>query len=102
MARYDLLVRNGTLVLPYVGTVRADLATRDGRIAAIADEIPAAEAEDVIDATGKLVFPGGVDAHYHLGIYRPLAVDAEEETHSSLVGGATTVLSYFRTGQHYL
>ena len=102
MSRYDLLVKNGTLVLPYVGSVRADLATREGRIAAIGEDIPAADAEEVLDAAGRLVFPGGVDAHYHLGIYRPLEVDAAEETRSSLVGGATSVLSYFRTGQHYL
>ncbi|GAA3228359.1 amidohydrolase family protein [Dactylosporangium siamense] len=102
MSRYDLLVKNGTLVLPYVGEVRADLATRDGRIAAIGEDLPPGEADEVLDAAGRLVFPGGVDAHYHLGIYRPLEVDATEETRSSLVGGATTVLSYFRTGQHYL
>ncbi|MEV0134484.1 dihydroorotase family protein [Dactylosporangium sp. NPDC050688] len=102
MSRYDLLVKNGTLVLPYVGSVRADLATRQGRIAAIGEDIPPADAEEVLDATGRLVFPGGVDAHYHLGIYRPLKVDAAQETRSSLVGGATSVLSYFRTGQHYL
>ncbi len=99
MARYDLLVRNGTLVLPYVGTVRADVAVKDGKIAALGDGF---EANDVVDAAGKLVFPGAVDAHYHLGIYRPLETDAAQETRSSLVGGVTTVLSYFRTGQHYL
>ncbi|WP_406080953.1 dihydroorotase [Micromonospora sp. NBC_00858] len=102
MARYDLLVKGGTLVLPYVGTVRADLATRDGRIAAIGDDLDPADAAEVLDADARLVFPGAVDAHYHLGIYRSLAEDAAEETRSSLVGGATTVLSYFRTGQHYL
>ncbi|NBE83457.1 dihydroorotase [Micromonospora rubida] len=102
MARYDLLVKGGTLVLPYVGTVRADLATRDGRIAAIGVDLDPADAAEVLDADAKLVFPGAVDAHYHLGIYRSLAEDAAEETRSSLVGGATTVLSYFRTGQHYL
>ncbi|WP_433825690.1 dihydroorotase [Actinoplanes sp. CA-015351] len=102
MSRYELLVRGGTLVVPYLGTIRADLATKDGKVAAIASEISEDEAETVLDATGKLVFPGAVDAHFHLGIYRPLATDAAEETRSSLVGGATTVLSYFRTGQHYL
>ncbi|GAB2921713.1 amidohydrolase family protein [Micromonospora polyrhachis] len=102
MARYDLLVKGGTLVLPYVGTVRADLATRDGRIAAVAAELDPADAAEVLDADSRLVFPGAVDAHYHLGIYRSLAEDAAEETRSSLVGGASTVLSYFRTGQHYL
>ncbi|MEV6342794.1 dihydroorotase family protein [Actinoplanes sp. NPDC051851] len=101
MSRYDLLVRGGTLVVPYQGTIRADLGVKDGRVAAIGAFEPD-EAVHVIDATGKLVFPGAVDAHFHLGIYRPLAVDAAEETRSSLVGGATTVLSYFRTGQHYL
>ncbi|WP_155371244.1 dihydroorotase [Catellatospora vulcania] len=102
MARYDLLVKDGTLVLPYVGTVRADLAVRDGKIAAIGDDLDPASADEVLSAQGRLVFPGAVDAHYHLGIYRDLALDAAEETRSSLVGGVTTVLSYFRTGQHYL
>jgi dihydropyrimidinase/allantoinase len=102
MARFDLVVRNGTLVVPYVGTVRADVAARDGKIAEIADAIDSSEAETVVDATGKLVFPGGVDAHFHIGIYRPVAEDAESETRSALVGGVTSVVSYFRTGSHYL
>ncbi|MFD3326620.1 dihydroorotase family protein [Streptomyces sp. NPDC058701] len=102
MTRYDLLVKNGTLVQPRLGEFTADLAVRDGKIAALADHIDPAEAAEVIDATGRVVLPGAVDAHFHLGIYRPLEVDAAEETRSSLVGGATTVLSYFRTGEHYL
>nr|BFE78229.1 hypothetical protein GCM10020093_008300 [Planobispora longispora] len=56
----------------------------------------------MIDASGRIVLPGAVDAHFHIGIYRDMALDAFEETRSSLVGGATTVLSYFRTGRHYL
>lgn len=102
MARYDLAVINGTLVIPGRGTVRADVAARDGRIVAIDDAIAPAEADEVIDARGRLVFPGAVDAHFHLGIYRPISDDAESETRSALVGGATTILSYFRTGGHYL
>ncbi|OUC93676.1 dihydroorotase [Streptosporangium minutum] len=100
MTRYDLLVKNGTLVLPYHGEIRADLAVSGGRIAAMGEDLDGAE--EVIDATGKIVLPGAVDAHFHLGIYRDMALDAFEETRSSLVGGATTVLSYFRTGRHYL
>ncbi|GAA4082890.1 dihydroorotase [Nonomuraea soli] len=102
MHRYDLLVKGGLIVLPYHGEIRADLAVSGGKVAAIATEIPAAEAAEVIDATGKIVLPGAVDAHFHIGIYRDMALDAFEETRSSLVGGATTVLTYFRTGQHYL
>ena len=100
--RYDLLVRGGTAVLPDVGAVRADVAARDGKITAIGDDLPSAHAEHVVDARGKIVLPGAIDSHFHLGIYRPLAEDARSETASALVGGVTTVLSYFRTGSHYL
>ncbi|MBO2447880.1 dihydroorotase family protein [Actinomadura barringtoniae] len=102
MPRFDLLVKNGVLAVPYHGEVRADLAVAGGRIAAIGEDLPAADAGEVVDASGKAVLPGAVDAHFHIGIYRDMALDAYEETRSSLVGGATTVLSYFRTGQHYL
>jgi allantoinase len=102
MPRYDLVIKNGTLVIPYTGLVNADIAATAGRIEAISSGIDASQAEQTLDARGKLVFPGAVDAHYHVGIYRPLAADAESESASSLVGGVTTILSYFRTGQHYL
>src|SRR5258708_10351036 len=102
MARFDLAVVNGSLVVPYVGEVRADVAARNGQIVQLADTIDPADAESVVDATGKLVFPGGVDAHFHIGIYRPVAEDAASETRSALVGGVSTVVSYFRTGSHYL
>ena len=102
MSRYDLLVKNGTLVIPRVGESRADLAVKDGRVVAIGDDIAASEADDVLDAAGKAVLPGAVDAHFHIGIYRELGLDAFEETRSSMVGGATSVVSYFRTGAHYL
>ncbi len=102
MARYELVVGNGTVVVPYVGALRCDVGVRDGRVAALEEDIPRAEAERWVDAAGKLVFPGAVDAHSHLGIYRPIAEDAVSETTACLVGGVTTLLSYFRTGQHYL
>ncbi len=102
MARFDTVVAGGDLVIPYVGTVRADLGIRDGRIAAIEDVIPATDGKQAIDARGRVVAPGAVDAHFHIGIYRPIEEDAESETRSSLVGGVTSVISYFRTGSHYL
>jgi dihydroorotase-like cyclic amidohydrolase len=99
---YDLVVKGGTLVVPYVGLHRADVGVKDGRIAAMASTISASESENVLDAKGRFVFPGAVDSHYHVGIYRPFSEDAESESRSSLVGGVTTLLSYFRTGHHYL
>jgi len=97
---FDLVIKGGTLVIPFTGEVKADIGVIDGKIAAIGVDLQGGK--KVVDATGKYVAPGAVDAHFHIGIYRPIAQDAFEETRSSLVGGATTVISYFRTGQHYL
>ena len=103
MTRYDTVVTGGRIVLPYhERELAADLAIKDGRIAAIAESIGPHEADEQIDASGQAVFPGAVDCHYHLGIFRDLATDARTETASCTVGGVTTVISYFRTGQHYL
>jgi dihydropyrimidinase/allantoinase len=89
-------------VIPYLGVRAADVGVRNGRIAAIGDDLPTAAADRIIDAAGRAVLPGAVDSHYHVGIYRPHSADAETESRSSLVGGVTTVLSYFRTGHNYL
>lgn len=102
MTRYDTVVIGGTVVVPGHAPLRCDLGIREGRIAAIASELAPGDGEDVVDARGLHVFPGGVDGHMHFGIYRDLSVDVASETESSLVGGATTALSYFRTGHHYL
>lgn len=102
MTRYDTVVLGGTVVFPGDGPIRCDIGIRDGRIAGIADELAAADGDEAIDARGLHVFPGGVDSHMHFGIYRNLSEDVASETESSLVGGATTAISYFRTGHHYL
>src|SRR5512145_2912273 len=102
MARFDTVILGGTVVSPYVGAVRCDVGVRDGRVAALADALAPADGDVVEDARGRLVLPGAVDSHFHIGIYRDLATDAESETASALAGGVTTVVSYFRTGSHYL
>jgi dihydroorotase-like cyclic amidohydrolase len=102
MPRYDTAILNGTVVLPDVGAIRCDVGVRDGRVAGLADRIEPRDADQPIDARGRLVLPGAVDSHFHIGIYRDLALDAESETRSALAGGVTTVVSYFRTGSHYL
>ena len=102
MNKFDSIVVGGNVVFPGYGPVRCDLGIRTGKIAAIADTIAAADAAEVVDAKGLLVAPGAVDCHTHLGIYRPLAPDTRSETASSLAGGVTTLLSYFRSGQHYM
>ena len=62
-ADFDLVIRGGT-VATASDTFRADVGIRDGRIAALAESLD--HAGDVIDATGKLVLPGGIEAHCHI------------------------------------
>ena len=58
----DLAIRGGTIATAS-DTFRADVGIRDGRVVAIAEAL---DAPDVIDATGKLVLPGGIEAHCHI------------------------------------
>ncbi|MFP4037471.1 MAG: dihydroorotase [Desulfobacteraceae bacterium] len=102
MSSYDLAIKNGLLVIPCSGVRRADLGVKNEKIVTIADDIPAEAAERVIDASGKHVFPGAVDSHSHIGIYRPLDEDAASESAACAAGGVTTIASYFRTGKNYL
>ncbi len=63
MSTYDVMVRGGTVVLPD-GPVQTDLAIADQRIVALSPEL-AGSAREEIDARGRYVFPGVVDAHVH-------------------------------------
>jgi len=103
MTSLDLVIKNVRVVRPRQPTVeRLDLGIKDGRFAVIAPEIPATNVRQVRDAHHLLGFPGVVDAHTHVGIYGPLAEDAASESKAAAMGGVTTMLTYFRTGQYYL
>ena len=63
--RFDVLIRNGQLIDGTGSDSRqADLGILDGKVAAI-DNLPFAEAEEDIDATGNVLTPGFVDIHSH-------------------------------------
>lgn len=59
---YDLVIRGGT-VATASDTFRADIGITGGRIVALGEDL---HAVDVIDASGKLVLPGGIEAHCHI------------------------------------
>ncbi len=100
---YDRLFKNVRVVRPgRAAPDDVDVAVAGGVVAALAPGIPASDAREVVDGHGWLAFPGLVDAHTHVGIYRPLADDARSESRAAAMGGVTTLLSYFRTGQYYL
>ena len=86
----------------YVGVQKADIGVQAEKIAAIDSNISTDGAKKIIDASHRYVFPGAIDSHFHIGIYRPLAEDAASESTSAASGGVTTILSYFRTGRDYL
>ncbi len=100
---FDLLIKNVRVVRPQGHAVHeADIAVAGGTIRRVAPAIDTARAKDVHDGHGRLAFPGVVDAHMHSGIYSPLAEDAVSESRAAAMGGVTSSLNYFRTGQYYL
>jgi len=71
MARLDLVLRGGT-VCTASQSARADVGILDGTIVQLGGDM---QASRELDATGKLLLPGGVDAHVHLSS-PPVAADA--------------------------
>ncbi len=100
---FDLLIKNLRVVRPHGNVVHdADIAIKDGKFAKVAPGMDVKRAKKVHDGRGLLAFPGVVDAHMHSGIYSPLAEDAVTESKAAAMGGVTSSLNYFRTGQYYL
>src|SRR4051812_28541223 len=101
-------VIRGGLVITASDEIHADVLIEDGRIAALAASgTSAAEsftADRTIDATGKYVIPGGVDAHTHMEL--PFGGTAasdtfETGTRAAAWGGTTTIVDFAvqRTGE---
>nr|WP_245635022.1 dihydropyrimidinase [Marinobacterium profundum] len=94
-AQFDLVIRNGQVVTA-ADTSYCDIGIRDGRIVALGENLAAGREE--IDASGKLVLPGGVDAHCHLDQPMPegmkMADDFTSGTRSAACGGTTTLIPF--------
>ncbi|MEW2219608.1 dihydropyrimidinase [Streptomyces sp. NPDC006990] len=91
----------GGLVVTDAEETQADLLVQDGRIAALAARNSAAAAaftaDRTLDATGKYVLPGGVDAHTHMdfpfgGTFS--SDDFETGTRAAAWGGTTTIVDF--------
>jgi len=99
----DLVIKNVLVVRPDGnGAEDLDIGIKDGKIAQLEAGISAEKANNVHDGKGRIVFPGLVDGHMHVGIYSPLADDAVTESKAAAMGGVTSAITYFRTGQYYL
>ena len=103
MSDYDLLVTNARVVRPdSAHTETLDIAVKDGRFAHVGAGLEPSTAARVVNAGGRLAFPGVVDVHQHWGIYNGLADDARTESRAAAQGGVTSGITYIRTGQYYL
>jgi dihydropyrimidinase len=89
------LIKNGTVVNAD-GQRKADVLLAGETIQKIAPDLPA-DGHTVIDATGLLVMPGGVDVHTHLDMPFGGTVSADDYrtgTIAAAVGGTTTVIDF--------
>lgn len=91
----DLVVRNARAVTAS-DIFDCDIGVRDGRIVQIGLDLPAGARE--IDANGRMVTPGGVDAHCHLDQPHAaplrMADDFVTGTRSAACGGTTTIIPF--------
>jgi dihydropyrimidinase len=89
-----LLIKGGEIVTAD-SRFHADIWTEDETISAIGHDLPAPAEAEVIDASGKLVFPGFIDPHVH--IHLPFMATSAKDTHATaskaaLIGGTTTFI----------
>ena len=92
----SILIRNGTVVTAETSAA-ADILVEGEKIRAIGPGLPAQNPDRVIDATGLLVMPGGIDAHTHLDMPfggTTSSDDFETGTRAAAFGGTTTIIDF--------
>lgn len=93
--KMDLIIKGATVVTA-TEMYAADVAVKDGKIAAIGTDLDF-ESDQIIDATGKLLLPGAIDAHTHMQMPFGGTVSADSYlsgTRAAVCGGVTTVFDY--------
>jgi len=93
---FDTVIQNGSVVTA-TDTYKADVAITAGKIAVIGKDLPVQNASHVLDASGRLVLPGGIDVHTHLDMPfggTTSADDFETGTRAAAFGGTTTLIDF--------
>ena len=91
----ETLIKNGTLITDSE-TFGADILIEDEKISSVGEDLQHPNAE-IIDVTGKLVMPGGIDPHVHLDL--PMFGTVSSDDHytghkAAAFGGTTTVMDF--------
>ena len=88
----ELLIRNG-LIVNASGRAQGDVRIRNGTVAEVGRNLTPGAGARVIDATGKLLLPGGVDPHVHLGLRQGVegSDDYSSASRAAIAGGVTTI-----------
>ena len=87
------LIKNGT-VITATEQFTGDILIEGEKITAIGNGLES-RAEEVVDAKGKYVFPGGIDAHTHFGLpFMGTKTQGFDTTPAAIVGGTTTVVDF--------
>ena len=94
---YDLVLKGGVVIDPAQDLRGAlDVAVQDGKIAAVAANIPASEARRVIHVPGKTVTPGLIDLHTH--VFDGVAANGVHPDIAGVHAGVTTVVDAGSSG----
>jgi dihydropyrimidinase len=91
-----LLIRNGTVVAADK-TFAADILMEGGTIKEVRPGIAVEPGHELLDATGMLLLPGGIDAHTHLDMPfggTTSSDDFETGTRAAAIGGTTTIVDF--------
>lgn len=94
--KVDLLLQNGLIVWPGLGTGRGSIAIHDGKIAAILQSGETVAARRTIKCDGAWIMPGLIDPHTHFG-FGAGDEDFRTESRSAVLGGVTSFLSFHRS-----
>jgi dihydroorotase-like cyclic amidohydrolase len=89
----SLTVKNCLLVRP-TGTSAASVHADEGLVRAILPPDDAPAADEVIDADGRYVIPGVIDAHVHLGLSQSFEDACRRESAAAVTGGVTAMMHF--------
>lgn len=89
---YDLIIKNGFVVFPDC-VEKTDIGIKDGIIVHVGKHCGYKQSQRTFDASGKYIFPGGIDVHVHMSdLGAPGLEDWGHGSYAAAKGGLTTIV----------